>query len=285
MHRAIPFLAIVLALLALNTHPAQTAPLHSSSPQDVSFTNQQGLTITGKLYKPSGSGPYPAVVMLHGCSGIFSNSDPSKGVGTLFNEWGDRLVNAGYVALLVDSYTPRSAPQNQCGASVTSPVHDRPYDAYAAYHYLHAQSYITDSIGLLGWSAGGSSAMATMVYTASTEANFRAAAIFYAGCGLNNAFHGLSKSTWKPYAHVRFFHGTADSTVALSSCQTRVDRAVALGASIATGNSVELTSYSGAHHSFDQAKQVGGNFTIEDVDAKADADPKVLTLFDTYLQP
>ncbi|GAB4217474.1 MAG: hypothetical protein OHK0022_59780 [Roseiflexaceae bacterium] len=241
--------------------------------------------ITGKLYKPTGSGKYPAVVMLHGCSGIYSFSDPTKGVGSLFKEWGERLVNAGYVALLVDSYTPRSAPQNQCGSSVTSPVNDRTYDAYAAYHYLHAQSYITDSIGLLGWSAGGSSAMATMVYTASTQANFRAAAIFYAGCGLNNAFDGLAASTWKPYAHVRFFHGTADTVVSLSHCQTRVNRAITLGASTATGNSVELTSYQGAHHSFDMAKQVGNGFTTEDLDAKADADPKVMTLFSTYLKP
>src|SRR5262249_10272447 len=64
-----------------------------------------------------------------------------------------------------------------------SPVADRPYDAYAAYHYLDSQSFVTDSIGLLGWSAGGSSAMATMVYTASVQADYKAAVIFYAGCG------------------------------------------------------------------------------------------------------
>ena len=223
--------------------------------------------------------------MMHGCSGIYSFSDPTKGVGSLFKEWGERLVNAGYVALLVDSYSPRSAPQNQCGTSVTSPVNDRPYDAYAAYHYLRAQSYITDSIGLLGWSAGGSSVMATMVYTASTQANFKAAAIFYAGCGLDNAFDGLTNSSWKPYAHTRFYHGTADTTVSLAYCQTRVDRAVTLGASTGTGNSVSLQPYTGAHHSFDMAKAVGGDFTSEDLTAKADADSQALTLFNTYLHP
>lgn len=285
MYRAASLLAVVIALLALSGGPLHAAPLRTVTPQDISFTNQQGIVITGKLYKPTGTAKYPAVVMMHGCSGIYSNSDPSKGVGSVYSEWGERLVNAGYVALLVDSYSPRSAPQNQCGSSVTSPVNDRPYDAYAAYSYLHAQSYITNSIGLLGWSAGGSSVMATMVYTASAQANFKAAAIFYAGCGLDNAFNGLSKSTWKPYAHTRFYHGTADSTVSLASCQTRVNRAITLGASAATGNSVELTSYTGAHHSFDLAKAVGGDFTIEDVNAKADADPKVMTFFSTYLKP
>ncbi len=284
MRRAASLLALVIALLALGAGPAYTAPLSAVTAQDVSFTNQQGFTITGKLYKPSGSGPYPAVVMLHGCSGIFSYSDPTKGVGSLFKEWGERLVNAGYVALLVDSYSPRSAPQNQCGSSTTSPVDDRPYDAYAAYNYLIAQSYITDSIGLLGWSAGGSSAMATMASTTSTQANFRTAAIFYAGCGLDNAFGGLSNSTWKPYAPVQFFHGTADTTTLLSYCQTRVDRAITLGASAATGNPVTLTTYSGAHHSFDMAKQVGGSYTIEDVNAKPDADSKAMDLFDTYVK-
>jgi len=283
LKRSVSLLAILIGLLALNAAPLRIATATSVVPEDVSFLNQQGIQITGKLYKPTGSGPFPAVVMLHGCSGIFSLSDPTKGVGSVYTEWGDRLVTAGYVGLLVDSYTPRAAPQNQCGTSVTSPVEARPYDAYAAYNYLDSQTYVTDSVGLLGWSAGGSSAMATMVYTASAQADFKAAVIFYAGCGLNNAFNGLSKSSWKPYAPVLFLHGTADATVAISACQTRVSRAKLLGASTLNGNATDIIAYTGAHHSFDLAKQVGGDFTSEDVAAKTDADQEAMDTFATYL--
>ncbi len=283
MKQYVSFFSILIGLLAVLAAPVQQAAA-AVTPQDVSFTNDQGIVITAKLYKPTGDGPFPAVVMMHGCSGMFSNSNPASGVGSSFTEWGNRLVDAGYVGLLVDSFSPRSAPQNQCGTSVTSPVADRPYDAYAAYDYLTNQTYITDSIGLLGWSAGGSSAMATMVYSASVQADYSAAIIFYAGCGLNNAFNGLTNSTWKPYAPVRFFHGTADATTTYTSCQTRVNRAVTLGASVANGNPTDITLYTNAHHTFDQAKQVGGDFTQVDVDAKIDADQKAMTFFDGYLK-
>jgi dienelactone hydrolase len=108
------------------------------------------------------------MVMLHSCSGVYSYSDPAKGIATLYREWGDRLVKAGYAVLLVDSFTPRNAPQDQCGNGNTgvSEVNDRPYDAYAGLKYLASKSYVSaDKIGLPGWSHGGSSTMASMDVT------------------------------------------------------------------------------------------------------------------------
>src|SRR5215216_5940727 len=87
MKRSVSLLAILIGLLALNAAPVRTTVAASVTPQDVSFTNQQGIQITGKLYRPTGNGPFPAVVMLHGCSGIFSLSDPTKGVGSVYTEW------------------------------------------------------------------------------------------------------------------------------------------------------------------------------------------------------
>ena len=121
MKRNVSFFVIMIGLLAMFAAPVRMASAWSVTPQDVSFTNQQGIVILGKLFKPAGAGPFPAVVMMHGCSGIYSNSNPTSGVASINREWGDRLVAAGYVALLVDSFTPRNAPQNQCGSSVVSP--------------------------------------------------------------------------------------------------------------------------------------------------------------------
>jgi len=51
-----------------------------------------------KLTKPDGDGPFPAVVLLHGCGGMTSSYP---------NQWDQRLAEWGYVSLQVDSLTPR----------------------------------------------------------------------------------------------------------------------------------------------------------------------------------
>lgn len=252
------------------------------TPTDVSFVNQDGLTIPGKLFKPAGAGPFPAVVMMHGCSGAYSFSDPSKGVASLYREWGDRLVMQGYVALLVDSFTPRNT-QNECGngAVGVSEINARPFDAYAALGHLSGLPYVNAGrIGLLGWSHGASSTLASVDTTRNVNGQrpFKAAVAFYPGCGMYNAFGGIGSSTWQPYSPTAILHGTADSLYADGHCATRVQRAQQLGAT------ATLTAYNGAKHSFDQAKDATNGFTGADVSAKATADPVALNLFNANLK-
>ena len=252
----------------------------NSTPTDVSMTNQNGLTIPGKLFKPAGNGPFPAVVMLHGCSGIYSFSDPTKGVANTFREWADRLVGQGYVALLVDSFTPRGT-QNQCGngSAGVSEVLDRPLDAYAAYSYLTGASFVNgDRIGLLGWSHGASSTLASMERTAVPGQPFKAAVAFYPGCGLYDAFGGVSNSTWAPYAPTKILHGSDDALYQDGRCATRVSRAAAQGAT------VDLTVYSGAKHSFDMAGVSSGTYSTGDYIAKSNGDTIALNLFNSQLK-
>jgi dienelactone hydrolase len=274
------FVGIIL-LVGMFANP-KPALAWSISPQKVTFVNDQGITLTGWLFKPSTTGRHPAVVMLHGCAGVYSYSDPAKGIATLYREWGDRLVKVGYVALLVDSFTPRRAAQNQCGNGNTgvSEVNDRPYDAYAGLKYLASKSYVAaDQIGLLGWSHGGSSALATLdVSKFIASASFKAAVEFYPGCGLYNAFGGVTQSTWQPYAPSIILQGSADTVVNSSFCQTRVSRAQMLGAAV-----VNITVFPNAHHSFDMARQVSGSFTQDDVNAKIAADAQTMQFFAAQL--
>ena len=59
------------------------------------------LMLTGILTKPEGNGPFPAVVLLHGCSGLED--------GKVRNEaWSNRLVKWGYVTFQLDSFGPRN---------------------------------------------------------------------------------------------------------------------------------------------------------------------------------
>ena len=59
--------------------------------------------LTGELQKPDGDGPFPAVVMLHRCSGLerFKRD---------YDIWAKRLASWGYASLQVDSFGPRGNP-------------------------------------------------------------------------------------------------------------------------------------------------------------------------------
>jgi poly(3-hydroxybutyrate) depolymerase len=69
-------------------------------PRTVSFKGtaadiiEGSLNLTGRLTKPEGKGPFPAVVLLHGCGGMQPRRD---------DRWSDRLSRWGYVTLQVCS--------------------------------------------------------------------------------------------------------------------------------------------------------------------------------------
>jgi dienelactone hydrolase len=282
----------------------------NSEPSDVSFNNTDGLTIQGKIFVPTTTAvtPRPAVIMLHGCAGIY-NKDGD--ISNIYREWADRLVNAGYVALLVDSFTPRNAP-NQCnnGAGVgVSEIFDRPKDVDAAYAYLSTQTagVNPNKIGVLGWSHGGSTVVSSLATTQAINPNIASAnastkpikvgIAFYAGCGLADyrcgtqsngkpasCWGGLSMSKWDSYAPLHFFHGTADTTTKLEYCNTRIN----LATTITGGGTLTMSAYDGAVHSFDDPN-VGGGVCVDSSStpnacAKQQADTAALSTLNQYLK-
>lgn len=250
-----------------------------ATPVDVSFSTLQKITLTGKLYLPeSPPGLAPAVVLLHGCSGMYSYSDPAKGVSLLIREWGERLAAAGYVALAVDSFSGRKMPQNQCGKSGVgvSEVSDRPYDAHGAAQFLK-KSYSgwvdPNRMALIGWSHGGSSAMATLAAAMKDKLGtpFKLGFAFYPGCGLYNAFGGISGSTYVPSAPLHILHGGSDPLLTGGFCDKRVGNAVKLGST-----DLKMTVYKGAQHAFDNARASEAKWTQADFEAKSKADAFVM---------
>ena len=59
------------------------------------------IMLAGILTKPEGKGPFPAVVLLHGCAEIDDSNNRDK-------TWAKRLVSWGFVTLQVDSLRPRN---------------------------------------------------------------------------------------------------------------------------------------------------------------------------------
>jgi carboxymethylenebutenolidase len=258
-------IALVGAMIVIGAFGPVRGQAQGALPTTVQFPSADGTTtLTGFLYTPRDKRAEraPAVVMMHGRAGPYSINVKDRGpynASTLSKRhkmWGESWSALGYVAVLVDSFGPRGYPGgfgrhtiNERPDAVNE-VTVRPLDAYGALAYLRSRSDVApDRIALQGWSNGGSAALAAMTVDAQRLANstgFRAALVFYAGCGLRRHFDAQG---YRPYATVLAFHGTADEETSPRLCQKLVERSRALGGDIT------LKLYPGASHGFDDPGQ------------------------------
>ena len=121
-----------------------------------------GENLDALLYVPSGPGPHPAFVALHGAGGIFPYQ--------LW--WARELSKKGFVVLFIDHYCTRgylcehatddsdSSRGDIMRSWQTVSPQQRVIDATAGYNWLSNQNYIKKKkIGLIGWSWGASAAL------------------------------------------------------------------------------------------------------------------------------
>jgi dienelactone hydrolase len=100
----------------------------------VHFASLDGKTnLTAYLGRHDGSAPRPAVVLMHGCSGLLNDKDR---IIPLFRAWMRALFAKGYDVLTVDSAASRGFGQTcSAGPDRITMWRDRPKDAYAALAY------------------------------------------------------------------------------------------------------------------------------------------------------
>lgn len=103
-------LALALALPPLATAQVDTQTLRAAASRapDLTFpdkVSEFGLFTTPSmaLYKPTGDGPFPALVLQHQCSGLGHGKRQNQAM----LEWARRAVHHGYVVLLIDSFSQR----------------------------------------------------------------------------------------------------------------------------------------------------------------------------------
>ena len=248
------FIVVFLAWASMVTVAAAASP---PAPEPIDVPGSGGI-IRAMLYRPEGKGPFPAVVALHGCSGLTHKTD---GVAGRYSDWAQVLVNAGFVVLYPDSYGSRGL-----GAQCTvrnrriRTERERVEDANAARHWLQAQSYVqADRISLLGWSNGGISVLWAVRRhgTAQGEkADFRSAVAFYPGCGR------LDNTAWSARIPTLILIGSLDDWASARGCEQMV--AGARGRSARTS----IMVYPGAYHDFDHPSRpvqvrTGNAFSID----------------------
>jgi dienelactone hydrolase len=148
-------------------------------------------TIPARLIVPDGSGPFPAVVVVHDCSGL---GRPSSGAPA---RWADELVPQGYAVIIPDSFTPRGFDHGVCtiGREAQERANGfvRAADAYGALAYLRTLPNIDGRhVGIMGGSHGGWTTLASMYVpidpknrlVAVKRDGFAAGIALYPACGI-----------------------------------------------------------------------------------------------------
>ena len=206
--------------------------------------------IPATLSKPDGPGPFPAVVIMHDCSGLGTTSSGAP------DRWARELVGRGYVVVLPDSFATRGFPGGVCtdpspSRNEVGPAR-RVRDAYAALAYVRTLPYVDGRrVGLMGGSHGGSTTLASMAAPQSDQeplagekrAGFAAAVALYPGCGIRF-------TVYKPIAPLLILAGEKDDWTPAEPCRKLAE------AALAAGYPVSIKLYPGAYHGFDSYNPV-----------------------------
>ena len=122
-----------------------------------SLVTDKGENFASWLAKPEGEGPFPAVVLTHGCSGTERNTSHQT-VWRGLNGHAALLNDYGYVTLIVDSFGARRITDGcQTGGKYYSL---QVSDAHAAFDHLASLPFVdADRIGFVGQSLGGGTAL------------------------------------------------------------------------------------------------------------------------------
>jgi dienelactone hydrolase len=208
--------------------------------------------IPAMVSKPDGPGPFPAVVIMHDCSGLGPASSGAPG------RWALELVGRGYVVVIPDSFSSRGYASGVCTVPLPQRRTDvsperRARDAYAALAYVRALPYVDGRrVGIMGGSHGGATTLAAMIAPASDaaplaeekRAGFAAAVALYPRCAVRTS------GAYRPVAPLLILIGEKDDWTPAEPCRKLTEAARAAGYPVA------IKIYPGAHHSFDSSNPV-----------------------------
>jgi dienelactone hydrolase len=230
----------------------------------------RGDRIQAFLAKPDGTGPFPAVIGLHGCGGMHE---------TTKQKLADDLVAWGYVTLLVDSFATRDIDHACTPDRFVGIFSKRTTDAYGALAFLARQPFVdTRRVAAVGFSQGAGitlSVAATRSFEPllPSDLRFRAAVAFYPPC---------RTPLMRPEIPTLIFIGALDDWTPSEYCSRRVDD---WGTE---GPPIEYVVYPGTHHSFyyphlQPGRKLLGHWVQYNGDAADDASDRMRRFLNHHL--
>ena len=248
---------------------------------------QRQVTDTGLnmwLFKPEGEGPFPAVVLMHGCGGLERDTS-HRTVWRGLRGHASKLNANGYVGLIVDSFGPRGLTDVcQFPRKGYAPQY---IDAHAAFDYLASLPEVdSNRIGFVGQSLGGDTALelsqgsSVDSRAASGLGTYAAVVAYYPWCE-NHYAHSLRRP-------VLILTGAKDDWTPAARCRDLDHVARGWGSK----HFLDLEVYPDAHHSFDLPMggpyyvegQRGGRHTVQGNHAAGrDSQARMIEFFDHHL--
>lgn len=248
------FLLLILSFVFLSDCASTTSGLSITTTTTNGALEQIPVTVS----KPDGPGPFPAVVIMHDCSGLGGRSSGAP------DRWAKELIGWGYVVVIPDSFTTRGHASGVCTDPSPSRADVSPSrrvrDAYAALAYVRTLPYVDGSrVGLMGGSHGGTTTLASMVAPESAKeplarekrAGFAGAVALYPTCATRlGRWRADLSGVYQPTAPLLILVGENDDWTPAEPCQKLAEAAQK------AGYPVTIKIYPGAHHGFDSTNPV-----------------------------
>lgn len=262
-------LLISLGLLAACHNPAR-AP-HSAT-QDVQYAALETYSgaagqipgeVTALLTLPAGDGPFPVIVMLHGCAGLYETHA----------EWAELAAAWGYASLRVDSFSARGI--KEICTDILRPV-PRAADVNGAIVFLQERPEIDATrIAVMGWSHGAGVALQIAAEPGSLRPDLKPAVL-----GAIALYPYCSRTSQAFRVPLLVLIGEADDWTPAGICRDMVANLPA------SSTPVALAVYPGATHSFDCRACDGrywGHRLVHDAPAHDDAMARARAFLDATL--
>jgi dienelactone hydrolase len=193
---------------------------------------QRGDDLMGELHRPAGDGPFPAIILLHGCAGRSARASEDALAA--------RFVALGYAVLVVDSFATRGIKIHCTG---DGPAIDRTMDAYGGLAYLADLPFVDpDRVAVVGYSQGAIAALAVVaLHGAQTKVahHFKAAVAYYPSCSGSDGAFAVS---------TLILIGERDDWTPAADCREMMAKRSGEGAP------VKLVIYPGAYHTFNSRR-------------------------------
>jgi dienelactone hydrolase len=160
-----------------------------------------------RIYRPEGAGPFPFIVLLHGCGGLHREAMWSAWI----EPWADEFRAHGVGTAVIDSFGSRGVDQ-VCTGNVAAWAMRRADDAYSVRSWLAEQPYVdAKRIAVMGMSNGGRTVLAALRVALKHPDPFVAGVALYPGCqsDVGSAF----------YAPLLVLIGSADTVTPARLCE------------------------------------------------------------------